>query len=316
MKKDSVIYVAGHAGLVGSGIVRELKKQGFFNLVLPSHKELDLLDKKEVEDFFIKQKPEYVFMAAAKVGGIAANMASPALFLYENLEIQNNVIWAAFNHGVKKLLFLGSSCIYPRLCPQPMVEESILTGPFEPTNEGYAVAKIAGLKLCEKIFMQYGREFFSCLPSNIYGIGDHFDSSKSHVIPALISKFHNAKKENHNSVTVWGTGEAKREFLYVDDLADALVFMMSHFTPKPDDLNLVTYLNIGAGNDLRIKELCEKIKQVVGFTGDLIFDTLKPDGMPQKLLDISKIKALGWLPKTNLEDGLQKTYSWYLENLV
>ncbi len=316
MKKDSVIYVAGHAGLVGSGIVRELKKQGFFNLVLPSHKELDLLGKKKVEDFFKKQKPEYVFMAAAKVGGIAANMASPASFLYENLEIQNNVIWAAFNHGVKRLLFLGSSCIYPRLCPQPMVEESILTGPFEPTNEGYAVAKIAGLKLCEKIFMQYGREFFSCLPSNIYGIGDHFDSSKSHVIPALISKFHNAKKENQNSVTVWGTGEAKREFLYVDDLADALVFMMSHFTPKPDDLNSVTYLNIGAGNDLRIKDLCEKIKQVVGFTGDLIFDTLKPDGMPQKLLDISKIKALGWLPKTNLEDGLQKTYSWYLENLV
>ncbi len=308
MKKDSKIYVAGHTGLVGSAIVRKLQAEGYSNIILRTRKELDLLDAKAVDSFFSKEKPEYVIDSAARVGGIKANMTYPAEFLYENLAIQNNIIWSAFKHGVTKLLFLGSSCIYPRASVQPMKEEYLLTGALEPTNEGYALAKISGIKLCEKINIEYGRNFISCMPTNIYGPCDNFSEESSHVIPALIRRFHNAKISNTPEVVIWGSGESRREFLYVDDLAESLVWLMNHYDKSG-------FLNVGTGQDVSIKELAFLLKDIVGFKGKLVFDTTKPDGMPKKLLDVSKLTALGWNSKTKLIDGLKKSYAWFSENV-
>lgn len=305
MEKNSKIYIAGHNGLVGSAILRKFKLAGFINIITRTKDELDLLSQEEAKKFFEKEKPEYVILAAAKVGGIKANMDSPADFLYENLEIQNNVIWAAFRSDVKKLLFLGSSCIYPRECPQPMEESYFMTGKVEPTNEGYAVAKIAGMKLCEKIFEQYERIFISCMPTNIYGEGDNFDPNSSHVVPALIRRMHEAKLNNLSEVVIWGSGESKRELLHVDDLADALLWLMLNYNEKQ-------FLNIGTGEDISIKELAFTIKKIVGYEGTLVFDRTKPDGMPKKVLDVNKMNKLGWKYKINLSDGLEKTYKWFL----
>ena len=308
MKKNSKIYVAGHAGLVGSAVVRKLGSAGYTNILVRSRNELDLLSQGSVRDFFKKEKPEYVIDCAARVGGIKANMESPADFLYENLEIQNNIIWQSHQSGVRKLLFLGSSCIYPRECPQPMKEESLLTGKVEPTNEGYALAKIAGIKLCEKIYEQYGKKFISCMPTNIYGENDNFDQNSSHVIPALIGRIHEAKKGDRPEVVIWGSGESRREFLYVDDLADAILWLMENYDEKQ-------FLNVGTGEDISIKELAYKIKEAVGYEGKLVFDITKPDGMPKKLLDVSKMEALGWQHKISFDDGLKKTYEFYLEKM-
>jgi GDP-L-fucose synthase len=306
IEKNSKIYIAGHAGLVGSAIVRKFKKEGFKNLVLRSRQELDLLDQKAVRKFFLEERPKYVIDCAARVGGIKANMTYSADFLYENMEIQNNIVWSALQNGVKKLLFLGSSCIYPRNCPQPMKEEYFMDGKVEPTNEGYALAKISGMKLCEKIYEQYGRCFISCMPTNIYGENDNFNQDSSHVIPALIGRMHEAKIKNLSKVTIWGSGISRREFLYVDDLADAILWLMKNYNEKQ-------FLNIGTGKDISIKELAEEIKKVVGYDGQLVFDTTKPDGMPKKLLDVSKINALGWKHKISFEDGLKMTYEYFLE---
>jgi len=307
MKKDSKIYVAGHTGLVGSAVVRRLKADGYSNVIVRTKKELDLLDTKQVDYFFSKERPEYVIDAAARVGGIKANMTYPAEFLYENLQIQNNIIWSAFKRDAQKLLFLGSSCIYPRECPQPMKEEYLLDGKVEPTNEGYALAKIAGLKLCEKIFTEHVRDFISCMPTNIYGPGDNFGDDSSHVIPALIRRFHNAKIAGDKEVVIWGSGASRREFLYVDDLAEAIVWLMNNYDGRD-------FLNVGTGSDVSIKELAGMIKEIVGFGGKLVFDTTKPDGMPKKLLDVSKLTALGWRSKIGLADGLKKSYGWFLDN--
>jgi GDP-L-fucose synthase len=307
MNKDSKIYIAGHRGMVGSAVLRKYEKEGFSNLLYKTREELDLLNQAAVEDFFEKEKPEYVILAAAKVGGIKANSEHQADFLWENIQIQNNVIWSALKHDVKKLLFLGSSCIYPRECPQPMQEESLLTGKLEPTNEGYAIAKISGMKLCEKIYEQYDRMFISCMPTNIYGENDNFDINGSHVISALMRRMHEAKMNEDRSVSIWGSGKALREFLYVDDLAEAIFVLMDRYEGKQ-------FLNVGTGVEITIKDLAYMIKDVVNFEGELIFDTTKPDGMPRKLLDVSKILALGWQPKINLESGLQKMYKYYLEN--
>lgn len=307
MEKNSKIYVAGHHGMVGSSIVRELKKQGYINIITRTHNELDLCRQEQTEKFFEKEKPEYVFLAAAKVGGIMANMQSPAVFLYENLMIQNNIIECSRKYGVKKLLFLGSSCIYPRKAPQPMKEEYLLDGKPEPTNEGYALAKIAGMKLCEMYNRQYGTDYISVMPCNLYGIGDNFDSEKSHVVPALIRKFHEAKEHGAKEVVIWGTGQARREFLFADDLSDACMFLMNHYSGND-------FFNIGSGTDVTIKELAELIKDIVGFQGAIVFDVSKPDGMPQKLLDVTRVKKAGWNYKTNLQEGLKITYRWYLEH--
>lgn len=307
MNKESKIYVAGHQGMVGSAIVRVLLKEGYKNLILRSRKELNLFNQSAVNAFFQKEKPDYVIVAAARVGGIAANMENPAEFLYENLEIQNNVIWHAHMHGVKKLLFLGSSCIYPRESAQPMKEEYLMDGKPEPTNEGYSIAKIAGIKLCEKIYSQYNQHFLSCMPTNIYGERDNFDPDSSHVIPALMRRMHSAKITGKNSVVVWGSGNTRREFLYVDDLANAIVFLMRHY-------NNAQFVNIGTGEDVSIKGLAFAIKRIVGFEGELIFDTTKPDGMPKKLLDVNKIHTLGWHHKVSIDEGLRKTYKWFIEN--
>lgn len=307
MKQASKIYVAGHNGLVGSAIVRTLKANGYHNLLLKTSQELDLKRQAEVEEFFNQERPEYVFLAAAKVGGIQANNTYRAEFLYDNLIMAANVIHSAYQSNVEKLLFLGSSCIYPKLCPQPMQEEYLLTGFLEPTNEPYAIAKIAGLKLCENYCRQYGVNFISAMPTNLYGINDNFDLANSHVLPALIRKFHEAKQSHADAVEVWGTGSALREFLFVDDLADALLFLMQHY-------NSQNFINVGTGEEISIKELALTIKAVVGFEGELRFDPSKPDGTPRKLLDISKIKNLGWEPKTSLKAGLEKTYQWFLEN--
>jgi GDP-L-fucose synthase len=308
MDTSESVYVAGSAGLVGSSIVRALKARGFASILAPTRAELDLTDGTAVKGFFGAEKPVYVVMAAARVGGIKANMTYPADFLYENLAMQENVMWQAYKTGVKKLLFLGSSCVYPRLCPQPMKEEYFMTGPVEPTNEGYAIAKIAGLKLAEKIYEQYQRPFISCMPTNVYGENDHFDPERGHVIPGLMHRMHDAKTMNAPTVSVWGTGDARREFLYVDDLADAILLLMDRYEEKG-------FINVGCGEDVSIRELATLIKETVGYSGELVYDSTKPDGMPRKWLDVSRMDTLGWKPKVGLKEGLQKTYAWYLKNL-
>ena len=304
MDLSSKIYVAGHRGLVGSAIVRALEKQGYDNLILRTHSELDLLDQKSTADFFKKEKPEYVFLAAAKVGGIMANKTYPADFIYQNLQIQNNIIHHSYLNGVKKLLFLGSSCIYPKLCSQPIKEEYLLTGELEPTNEPYAIAKIAGIKMCPAYNKQYETDFISVMPTNLYGPNDNFDLENSHVLPALIRKFHEAKINNQNEIVVWGTGAPKREFLHVDDLADACIFLMNNY----DNSEII---NIGTDEDISIKELAEMIKEITGFTGEINWDASKPDGTPRKLLDVSKLHNLGWKHQINLPDGILSVYEWY-----
>ena len=307
LAKDSKIYIAGHRGLVGSALVRKLEAEGYNNLLLRTHNELDLCNGQAVMSFFESERPEYVFLAAAKVGGIWANSHYPADFIYSNLVIQVNVIHNAYLYGVKKLLFLGSSCIYPKFAAQPMKEEYLLKGALEPTNEPYAVAKIAGIKMCEAYNRQYGANFISVMPTNLYGPNDNFDLDDSHVLPALIRKFYEAKSSGAPSVVIWGTGNPRREFLYVDDLADACLFLMRHY----DDSGLI---NIGVGEDLTIKELALLIREVVGFEGEIEFDSAKPDGMARKLLDVSKIKSLGWQAKTGLRQGIEMTYGWYVNS--
>ena len=304
MDLSSKIYIAGHRGLVGSAIVRALKKQGYNNFILRTHSELDLLDQKSATDFFKKEKPEYVFLAAAKVGGIMANRTYPADFIYQNLQIQNNIIHHSYLNGVKKLLFLGSSCIYPKLCSQPIKEEYLLTGELEPTNEPYAIAKIAGIKMCPAYNKQYETDFISVMPTNLYGPNDNFDLENSHVLPALIRKFHEAKINNQNEIVVWGTGAPKREFLHVDDLADACIFLMNNY----DNSEII---NIGTGEDISIKELAEMIKEITGFTGEINWDASKPNGTPRKLLDVGKLHNLGWKHQINLPDGILSVYEWY-----
>jgi len=307
MNKNSKIYVAGHRGLVGSAITRALNALGYTNLILKTRQELDLLDAHAVSEFFAKEKPEYVFLAAAKVGGIMANKTQPAEFIYENLTVQNNVIHNAYLSGVKKLLFLGSSCIYPKLAPQPIKEEYLLTSELEPSNKAYAVAKIAGIITCQSYNAQYGTNFISVMPTNLYGPNDNFDLETSHVLPALIRKFHEAKMEMKKEVIVWGTGNAMREFLHVDDLANACIFLMNNY----DDSKII---NIGTGIDVTIKELTEAIKNVVGYEGNISWDTTKPDGTPRKLLNVDKLHNLGWRHTTELNDGLRMTYQWFKEN--
>lgn len=307
MNKNSKIYIAGHKGLVGSAIVRCLQKAGYDNLVVCTHAELDLMDQRAVAAFFAKEKPEYVFLAAAKVGGIMANNTYPAEFIFNNLQIQSNIIHNAYLHKAKKLLFLGSSCIYPRMCPQPMAEEHLLTSALEPTNEPYAIAKIAGIKMCQSYNRQYGTNFIAVMPTNLYGSNDNFDLNSSHVLPAMIRKFHEAKVNNQEEVVVWGTGQAKREFLHVDDLVDACVFLMNSYD-KSD------IINIGTGKEVTIQELAEQIKEVVDFKGKITWDTTKPDGTPRKLLNVSRLNNLGWSHKINLDDGLKMTYDWYINN--
>jgi GDP-L-fucose synthase len=301
MEKESKIYIAGHRGMVGSALVRKLEAEGFRNLVTRTSKELDLRNQAAVADFFKEEKPDYVFLAAAKVGGIVANNTYRADFLYENLAIQNNIIHSAYLEGVKKLMFLGSSCIYPKLAPQPLKEEYLLTGLLEPTNEPYAIAKIAGIKMCDAYRDQYGCNFISVMPTNLYGPNDNYDLKNSHVLPALIRKFHEAKEGGAKEVTVWGTGAPKREFLHADDLADACFFLMQEY----DEPGLV---NIGVGDDVSIADLAKMVKEIVGFEGALVFDTSKPDGTPRKLMDVSKLNALGWKAKTSLRDGITTVY--------
>lgn len=307
MNKNSKIYVAGHRGLVGSAIVRNLEEKGFNNIICRTHKELDLTNQNEVRKFFEEERPEYVFLAAAKVGGIHANNTYPADFIYENLMIQNNVIKAAHDFEVKKLLFLGSTCIYPKMAPQPIKEDYLLTGSLEETNEAYAVAKIAGLEMCKFFKRQYGDNFISCMPTNLYGPNDNFDLKNSHVLPALIRKFHEAKVNNSEVVEVWGTGKPLREFLYVDDMADACVFLMENYDGEQ-------HVNIGTGVEVSIRELAETVKEVVGFEGELVFNTDMPDGTPRKLTTVDKLNGLGWKHKVDLNNGIKMAYEWFLEN--
>ena len=304
MKINSRIYVAGHRGLVGSAIIRTLEQKGFENLITRTHAELELLDAVAVQKFFAETKPEYVFLAAAKVGGIHANSTYPADFMRENLLVQTNIIHEAWSHGVEKLMFLGSSCIYPKLCPQPIKEEYLLTGELESTNDAYALAKIAGIKTCQSYNKQYGTNFISVMPTNLYGINDNFHPENSHVLPALIRKFHEAKISNAESVSIWGNGTVRREFLHTDDLAEALLFLMESY----DDSAIV---NVGCGEDQTIRKLAETIQKVVGFSGRLDFDSSYPNGTPQKILDISKINSLGWKPRIPLKEGLHQVYQWY-----
>ena len=311
MNKNIKIYVAGHNGLVGSAIVRHLKKAGYNNLIYRTHKELDLINQKEVDNFFCRERPEWVFLAAAKVGGIMANIEHPAEFLYENLMIECNIINSAYKYGIEKLLFLGSSCIYPRECSQPMKEEYLLDGKLEPTNEGYALSKIAGIKLCEYYNKQYNTNFITLIPSNVYGIGDNFDLKNSHVIPALIRKFHEAKDRKLSIIKIWGTGKAKREFLYVDDLANACLYFMENYDAK----ELPPFINIGTGEDSSIKKLAELIKNIVGYKGEIAWDTSKPGGMPRKIVDTTVANKLGWQAKVSLKEGIQKIYIWFLKNV-
>ena len=331
MQKKDTIYVAGAEGMVGAAIVRRLQAQGYVNLLTPGRTELDLLDQRTVNDFFASNKPDHVFLAAAKVGGIHANNTYPADFIHDNLSIQTNVIEQAYRHGVKRLLFLGSSCIYPKEAPQPMTEESLLTGPLEPTNAPYAIAKIAGLKMCEAYNRQHGTQFVAVMPTNLYGPGDNFHPENSHVLPALLRRFHEAKtgmalngaltntpRSDHESVTIWGTGTPKREFLYVDDMADGCVFVMEmdQDTLSAELLNYPKpcFVNLGTGQDVSIRELAQTIKNVVSHEGPLTFDPDKPDGTMRKLLDVSRMKRLGWEAKTPLQEGIEKTYQWFLAN--
>ncbi|MBF05486.1 GDP-fucose synthetase [bacterium] len=307
MQKTAKIYIAGHGGLVGSAILRKLIADGHSNIITKTREELDLLNQQAVADFFESEKPEYVFLAAAKVGGILANKQFPAEFIYENLQIQNNIVRNAHQHEVKKLLFLGSSCIYPKLAPQPIREEYLLTSELEPTNRAYAVAKIAGITLCQSYNEQYGTNYISLMPTNLYGPGDNFDLETSHVLPALLRKFHDAKKQKNPTVEVWGTGTPKREFLHVEDLADASIFLIKNY-------NEPGIVNVGTGEDVAIKELAHIIKEVVGYEGELVWDTSKPDGTPRKLLDVSKLRNHGWKHSIELKDGIQKTYEWYLSS--
>ncbi len=308
MEKGSKIFVAGHGGLVGNAIVRNLQHKGFTNLVLQTHKQLDLTRQRETEQFFAKEKPDYVFLAAAKVGGIMANTTYPAEFIYQNTMIAFNVINSAYKTGVKKLLNLGSSCIYPKFAPQPIQEQHLLTGQLEPTNEAYAIAKIAALRLCRHYNDQYGTNYISAMPTNLYGPNDNFDLETSHVLPALIRKFHEAKVGKKPEVILWGTGTPRREFLHVDDLADALVFLME----KCDYKQIGEIVNVGTGEDVTIKELAETVQQNVGYQGKIRWDTTKPDGTPRKLLDVSRLHALGWMHKISLQRGIAETYQWFL----
>jgi GDP-L-fucose synthase len=314
LNKTSKIYVAGHGGLVGSAIVRCLQARGYDNLVLKNHEQLELTDAAAVDSFFSEQKPEYVFLAAAKVGGIHANNTYPADFIRINIQIQTNIIDAAFRYKVKKLLFLGSSCIYPKMAPQPMKEEHLLTGKLEPTNDAYAIAKIAGIIMCKSYNRQHGTNFIAAMPTNLYGPCDNFDLETSHVLPAMIRKFHQAKESSAPSVELWGTGRPLREFLYVDDLADAALHLINTFDfdpQKPDDL----FCNVGVGEDLSIKDLAGLIRKVVGYQGKVVWNSAMPDGTPRKLLDVSRINKSGWKAPTALADGLAQTYQWYLENV-
>ena len=305
MNTNSRIYVAGSRGLVGSALVRKLRESGYQNIVERTSQELDLRDVPAVSKFFQQERPEYVFLAAAKVGGIHANSTYPADFIYDNILIETSVIHAAFEHKIKKLLFLGSSCIYPKLAPQPLKEEYLLTGELEPTNEAYAIAKIAGIKLCQAYHRQYGANFIAVMPTNLYGMNDNFDLQNSHVLPALLRKFHNATINKETSVTVWGTGQPRREFLFIDDLAEACCFLMKHYN-EPD------IINIGTGTDVTITELAAVIADVTSYTGSICYDLTKPDGTPVKRLDVSRINALGWTAKTGLREGIERTYDWYL----
>lgn len=309
MLTDSKIFIAGRRGLVGSAIERKFRENGYNNIVGLGSKELDLRKQKEVFEYFKKEKPDYVILAAAKVGGIMANIKAPAEFLYDNLAIQNNIIGASYENGVKKLLFLASSCIYPRESQQPMKEEYLLEGKPEPTNEGYALAKIVGLKLCEMYNKQYGTDYISVMPCNIYGTGDNFDPEKSHVVAALIRKFHEAKVNGANKVSIWGSGNARRELMFVDDLADACFYLFNNYSGNE-------FFNVGTGIDYSIKEIANYISDVIGYEGEIEFDTSKPDGMPQKLMDINKLKNRGWTAKTDLKDGIKKTYKYYIEEVA
>ncbi len=307
MEKNSRIYVAGHRGLVGSAIVRNLEANEFTNIITRTHKELDLTNQTDVRKFFEEEKPEYVFLAAAKVGGIHANNTYPADFIYDNLMIQNNVIKAAHDFEVTKLLFLGSTCIYPKMAPQPIKEEYLLTGALEETNEAYAVAKIAGLEMCKFFKRQYGDNFISCMPTNLYGPNDNFDLKSSHVLPALIRKFHEAKVNGSETVEVWGTGTPLREFIYVDDMATACMFLMENYDGEQ-------HVNIGTGEEVSIRQLAETVKEVVGFVGELVFNTDMPDGTPRKLTTVDKLHGLGFMHKVSLNDGIRMAYEWFLEN--
>jgi len=313
--KEAKIYVSGHRGLVGSAIVGKLQSEGYNNLIFCTHAELDLLDQTAVSEFFMKEKPDFVFLAAAKVGGIMANNTFPAQFIYENLQIQNNIIHQSYLAGVKKLLFLGSSCIYPRLCPQPMKEEYLLTGPLEPTNEPYAIAKIAGIKMCQSYNRQYGTNFIAVMPTNLYGPNDNFDPQNSHLLPAFVKKFCDAKKSGAKEIAVWGTGVARREFLHVDDMADGCLFMMNNFNPTKEQNEKGEILfNLGTGKDVSVKELVEIFREVVGYEGEIVWDSTKPDGMPQKLQDMTKMHKLGWKHKVDLKDGIKRVCDWYVDN--
>ena len=308
MDKSAKIYVAGHRGLVGSAILRELKLQGYGRVILRTSSELDLRDQAATLAFFQAERPDYVLLAAAKVGGIVANSSYPAQFIYDNLMIQSNVIHSSYLNGVTKLLLLGSSCIYPRLAPQPIREDSLLSGPLEPTNEPYAIAKIAGIKMCQSYNRQYGTRFVCAMPTNLYGPNDNFDLATSHVLPALLRKFHEAKMAGEASVTVWGSGTPYREFIHVDDVAEASLFLMEHYEECDP-------INVGSGQELTIRELAQKVRAVVGFEGEIRFDASKPDGTPRKLCDVTKIHGLGWRHRIDLDQGLRDTYAWYLANL-
>jgi GDP-L-fucose synthase len=311
MTPTSKIYIPGHRGMAGSAIHRNLESRGYHNLITRTHSELDLTKQQAVNEFFEEMRPEYVFLAAAKVGGIMANSTYPAEFIYENLMIEANVIHAAYTHGVKKLLFLGSSCIYPKLAPQPLKEEYLLTGELEVTNEAYAIAKIAGIRLCKHYNEQYGTNFISVMPTNLYGPDDNYDPETSHAMAALIRKFHDAKVNDTSQVVVWGTGSPMREFLHVADMADACVYLMENY----DASDIGEFVNIGVGEDLTIRDLAELIKDIVGYEGEIVFDTSKPDGTPRKLLDVTKLHNLGWQAKISLEDGIKQAYNWYRDHL-
>ena len=307
MDKEAKVFVAGHRGMVGSAIVRRLQRAGFENILTRSRQELDLMDRAAVRGFFEAERPNYVVDAAARVGGIAANFEKPVEFLIENLTIQNNVIQAAADFGVTKLLFLGSSCIYPKLAPQPLTEDALLTGPLEPTNDAYAIAKIAGIKLCQAYAREYGKNFISGMPTNLYGPNDNFDLHTSHVLPALIRKVHEAKECGAKEVSVWGSGTPRREFLHVDDLADACFFLLENY-------NSPEIVNIGCGEDVSIKELAETVCEVLGFQGSLVFDASKPDGTPRKLMNVGRLLALGWKPRIGLKEGIRDAYEWFLKS--